>query len=300
MVRKKVLLPSLLSGVTVFGTPRVLRRVLETSDSAGNKNFKEMVRKKVLLPFLIFGFTGAAIAQSADSTSNEKRKAISKSTTVLSGYALATHNGINLVPTFSLNKPAAMFKFSAARNRFSFEPEFNFSLEGRPWYFLFWLRYKLVQTKKFRLNTAGQLGLNFRKVDVLVNSGTVEGTVTDRYLAGEFAPSYQLTKNLTVGIYYIHSHGLDPGTTNSLDFLTFNATLANLKITEEIRLKFTPQFYYLHQDDKSGTYFTSSLALTREGFPLSLSSIINQPIQTNIVGGNNFGWNVALVYSFAQ
>jgi len=192
-----------------------------------------------------------------------------------------------------------MFKFAAGKNRFSFEPEFNFSLEGKPWYFIFWGRYKIVNTKRFRINTAAQYGLNFRKVPILTGATPYEGLTSDRYVAGEFAPSFQVTKNLTAGVYYLHSHGLDPGTTNSLDFLTLNASLSNIRIANLAQLRVAPQFYYLHQDDRQGTYFTSSFAIERKGFPLSITSIINQPIKTTIIGGDKFVWNVALVYSFS-
>jgi hypothetical protein len=244
--------------------------------------------------------TNPAFAQSTNSKTNETNNPFSsdsKSSLHLTGSALVTPNGINLVPTFSLNKPAAMFKFSAGNNRLSFDPEFNFSLEGKPWYFIFWLRYKLIQAKKFRVNTAGQLGLNYRELPILVNGSLSEGMMAQRYVAGELAPNFQIRKNVSIGIYFLHSHGLDPGTTNSLDFLTLNASISSIKITRAIQFKFTPQFYYLHQDDKQGTYFTAAFGLEKIGFPLSISSIINQPIHTDIVGGQNFVWNIGLVYS---
>ncbi|MCW5910299.1 MAG: hypothetical protein KIT62_04455 [Cyclobacteriaceae bacterium] len=245
----------------------------------------------MLLSFVISSALNLGFAQSPDST----KKALT-----LAGSALVTHNGINLVPTFSLNKPAAMFKFSAGKNRLSLDPEFNFSLEGKPWYFIFWLRYKLIQTERFRLNTAGQYGLNFREMPILINGSMRDGIMTERYVAGEVAPSYQLTRNLTVGIYYLHSHGLDPGTTNALDFLTLNASLSNINIADFVQFRITPQFYYLRQDDRNGVYFTSTFAVERKGFPLSLSSIINQPLETNIIGGDKFVWNVGVVYSFEK
>jgi hypothetical protein len=228
-------------------------------------------------------------AKPADSTINKP---------FLVGSALVTNNGINFVPTFSLNKPAAMFKFSAGKNRISFEPEFNFSLEGKPWYFIFWFRYKLLQTDKFRLSTAAQLGLNFPEEQVLLNGKTYNTIVAQRYIAADIAPVYQISKNAAIGIYYLHSHGLDPGTTNCLDFLTLNTSISNIKIVKTIHLLIAPQLYYLHQDSQQGTYVASTFVFEMKYFPISLSFIINQPIHTNIIGGNNFVWNVSLVYLF--
>jgi hypothetical protein len=216
----------------------------------------------------------------------------------LVGSALITNNGINFVPTFSLNKPAAMFKFSAGKNRFSFEPEFNFSLEGKPWYFIFWLRYKLIQSDKFRLSTAVQLGLNFPEQEVLLNGNTTKMIVTQRYIAADIAPTYQVSKNFALGIYYLHSHGVDPGTTNSLDFLTLNGSISDIKIFNTVSLLIAPQLYYLHQDSMQGTYIASTFVFQKKFFPVSLSFIINQPLHTDITGGNKFNWNVSLVYLF--
>lgn len=255
------------------------------------------MQTKILLSLLFsLGVLSQAISQSTDSASVVPDT--TKHKVFLTGSALATHNGINLVPTFSLNKPAAMFKFSAGKNRLSFDPEFNFSLEGKPWYFIFWLRYRLIDGKKFRVNTAAQLGLNFREIPMVINGNNTEGIMTERYVAGEIAPSYQFSKNFNIGIYYLHSHGLDAGTTNALDFLTLNATWSNINIADVVQFRITPQFYYLRQDGFHGTYFTSTFAVERKGFPLSLQSIINQPLETDIPGGDKFVWNVSLIYSF--
>jgi hypothetical protein len=260
-----------------------------------------MPTKLLMLSLIISSLTVQVFAQDSDSTTVLHKAIVTsadstKSNFYLSGSALLTNNGINLVPTFSLNKPAAMFKFFAG-NRLTFEPEFNFSLEGKPWYFIFWIRYKLIQTEKFRLSTAGQYGLNYLETDVLINGNTVKGIVAQRYLALDIAPSYQLTKNLGVGIYYLHSHGVDPGTTNSLDFLTLNATW-NIEIAKMFQFTIAPQLYYLHQDDRHGTYITTAFNIQKKRLPLALSFIINQPLKTDIAGGQDFVWNVSLVYLF--
>src|SRR4051812_24834633 len=43
-----------------------------------------------------------------------------------------TNNGIAFVPAFSLGKPAVVFDVSAGR-RLSFDPQFRFALDGKPW-----------------------------------------------------------------------------------------------------------------------------------------------------------------------
>lgn len=54
----------------------------------------------------------------------------------VAGTVSVTNNGISIVPALSLDKPATIFNLSVG-NRFRFEPEFRFSMEGEPWSFLF-------------------------------------------------------------------------------------------------------------------------------------------------------------------
>jgi hypothetical protein len=60
------------------------------------------------------------------------------------GAITVTTKGISMVPNLSLGKPAAIFDLSMGKRRLSFEPSLRFALEGKPWSFLFWWRYKLI------------------------------------------------------------------------------------------------------------------------------------------------------------
>lgn len=186
---------------------------------------------------------------------------------------------------------------SMGKNRLSFDPDLRFSLAGKPWTMLFWGRYKLVTTNKLQVGTGAHLGLNYRTSVLPINGDTSETTVTRRYLAGELFPRYSLTKNIGVGIYYLYSHGLDAGTIGNTHFITFNTNFSNIKLSKQFSLKFNPQFYYLKLDKQDGFYFTSTLTLAKKNFPLSISSIINQVIETDIAG-RDLVWNVSLGYSF--
>ena len=247
------------------------------------------MQKKTLL--LLFFFSGIACtyAQTFDSIKTAKH---------FSGTANLTNNGISLIPNFSLNKPATVFNMSVG-NKLSFEPEFAFSLEGKPWYSIFWFRCKLVNTDKFKINAGTHLGLNFKDALLPLNRDSSKVKVVDRYLVGELAPGYSITKNTSVGIYYLHSHGLDRSANQMLNFITVNANFSKIKLTDQFFMRFTPQLYYLNLDDGDGFYFTSSFTLARLNFPLSVSSVINKVIQTDI-SGKEFVWNITLTYSFGK
>ncbi len=248
------------------------------------------MKKFAILLFVVLSMlTLHSFSQKTDST---------KSLTHFSGSVSVTNNGISIVPTFSLDKPAALFLFSTGKNRFSFDPEFRFSLSGKPWSFLFWARYKLVTNEKFQVNAGTHLGLNFRRTVLPVNGDSVEVNVARRYLAGELYPRVLLTKNISVGIYYLYSNGLDEGTIGTTHFVTFNASFSNIKLSDQFFLGVNPQIYYLKLDAPDGLFFSSTVTVTKRNFPLSVSAIVNKRIESDIPGTKNFVWNTSLIYSF--
>jgi hypothetical protein len=228
------------------------------------------------------------VAQKADST---------KSPVHFSGAISVTNNGISLVPTFSLGKPAVLFHLSRGKGRLSFDPDMRFALQGKPWSFLFWWRYQLVKTKKFAMKLGAHPALNFKTQAVTINGVAQNQLIARRYLAGELTPNYFLSKNISIGLYYLYSRGFDEGSPKNTHFLTVNSNFSHIKLPNRFYMKFTPQLYYLKQDKLDGYYATAALALAKQNFPLSLSTIVNKTIHTNIAS-KNFVWNINLVYSF--
>lgn len=246
-----------------------------------------MQKITVLLVFSLF--TQSVFSQKTDSAKNS---------THFSGSVSVTNNGISLVPTFSLGKPAAIFMFSVGKGRLSFEPDLRFALEGKPWSLLFWWRYKIVQSGKFRLTAGAHPAINFRTFRLPVNGDTSDVIVARRFLAAELAPNYLLSKNVSVGIYYLFSIGFDATTPKYNHFITLNSHISNIPLPGKLRLNITPQFFYLKQDKRDGFYFTSSATISKMNFPISISSIINKTISGNILGSKIFLWNASITYSF--
>jgi hypothetical protein len=97
------------------------------------------------------------------------------------------------------------------------------------------------------------------------------------------------------------ARGFDIGTSNPLHFLTINANVANIRISESLSLEVIPQLYYLSSfDSGEGYYGTSTFKLSKSNFPLSLSAIINQEISSNISADKDFLWNLTLIYNFRE
>ncbi len=237
----------------------------------------------------LFVITSAAFSQKKDSVQQP---------VYFSGSIGVTNNGISIIPTFSLGKPAAMFIHAAGRGKFSVEPDIRFSLKGKPWGMVFWARYKAVTSNKFLFTAGTHLGLNYRTSVIPINGDSSETTIVRRYLAAELFPRYMIAKNTSIGIYYLYSHGLDAGTIHNTNFITLNINFSNIRLTKDYFLKFNPQPYYLKLDKEDGYFFTAVLTLVRNDCPLTLSGTVNQKIRADITGSKTFVWNVIASWVF--
>ena len=247
--------------------------------------------QKQLLTILLAAMYQCSFAQSEDHP---------KKISHFSGSIGVTQNGISLVPTFSLGDPAALVMLSVGKGRLSFEPDLRFALEGKPWSFLFWWRYKAVDNPKFRLRVGAHPALNFRTQTITVNGDEQEAILTRRFLAGELAPNYFLTKNISVGMYYLYGRGFQKTTARNTHFLTVNTNFSSIPVAGPFYLQFTPQVYYLRQDKDDGFFVTATLTAARKNFPFSVSSIVNKELSSDIPGAKDFVWNVTLTYSFGK
>lgn len=213
------------------------------------------------------------------------------------GTASITNNGISLVPSFSLGDPALIVDLKFIKDRYSFEPDLRFALEGKPWSFIFWFRYKAVEKDRFTLRVGAHPAINFRSVDIIRDGQPEELLESRRYLAAEIAPSYKLAKDIGIGMYYLFGRGFDEGVKQT-HFLVLNSYLNNLYINEKLYFNIVPQIYYLRTDELQGTYVAGFITLAKKNFPFSISAILNKALETEIVPEDDFVWNLSLVYSF--
>jgi len=245
--------------------------------------------KRLLMVLGISMLTLTAYAQDTENTPVKRH---------IGGGVTLTNNGISLLPTFSLGKPAAIFDLSVGGEKLSFDPQFRVALEGKPWAFIFWWRYKLLNNEKFRVHVGAHPALMFRTIPVTTDGETRDAIEALRFVAGEFSPNYMLTKNISIGMYYLYGHGFQTTVTQNTHFLTLNSNFSNIGLSEKFYLRFHPQLYYLRMDAEDGFYITASLTLARRDFPLALQTIVNQPFTTTIPGGDDFVWNLSLIYTF--
>jgi hypothetical protein len=252
----------------------------------------EMIVKRLLrqvFHFLIFfGLSYSASAQKTGNTDMPYH---------FGGAVTVTNNGISFIPNFTLGKPAIIFDLTAGR-RLTFEPQFRFSLEGKPWSILFWWRYRLIDGDKFKLGLGAHPALSFKVQTYTVDSIPKQVMTVVRYVAGELTPTYYITKGISTGVYLFYSHGLDKESIKNSEMVALRINFNKINLSKQIFLRFNPQIYYLKQDTYDGFYFSESLSLLKVNFPLSISSIINTPIRSDIPANYGFIWNISIIYTF--
>ncbi len=217
----------------------------------------------------------------------------------LSGAATVTNRGISLIPNLTLGKPAVIFDFFVGKNRLSFEPQLRFDLtNARPWSFLFWGRYRIVESKKFVLRTGIHPAYSFKMRTVADNGVEKQIPSVDRYLAGELYPRFALAKNIMIGPYMLYSLGLDKEMIKRTYYISLMGNWNNISIGNRLVAGVSPQAYYLNMDKKGGFYGTVVVSLSVEDFPVSASALFNKKIKSGIPGGKDFLWNASLTYAF--
>jgi len=213
------------------------------------------------------------------------------------GSATLTTKGLSTFPNLTLGKPAALFDFSIGGEQFRVDPTLRFGLDGKPWTFIFWMRYQAVNTEKFGLRFGAHPAYSFKTIDVTENGNQKKILRTQQFLAAEIAPVFYVTENISIGPYYIYSRGVDKDAVRNSNFITLMANFSSINLSDNTFLQLMVQTYFLKMDVNDGFYVNSTLSLNRQNFPFSISTTVNQAIKSTLPG-NDFLWNFNLTYSF--
>ncbi len=244
--------------------------------------------KKTLLVLTCILIACPAFSERPDSTRQQPS---------VSGAVTVTNNGIALIPTFTLGKPAALFDVAVRKGRFSFEPQLTFALEGaKPWYFVFWLRYKAIQTRRFSMGVGFHPSVVFVNPAPAINGIPTENLTAVRYFVGELTPTYRLSGRVSVGVYYLHAYGLSGGATNT-NFVSLTSTFAKMPLGSSLHLSVTPQLYLVAIDGRKGYYATSAFTVGKPKLPFTISTVVNKKIQSDIPS-DDLIWNMSVTYLY--
>lgn len=215
------------------------------------------------------------------------------------GTITATNNGVSIIPSFTLGRPAAFFDLSIGGDRFSFDPMLRFGMDGKPWTFVLWGRYKVIKDKRFSLTIGGHPAFLFQEVDMTVNGKPEKMHVTNRYLAGEINSSYQVAKKVSTGIYYLTGAGIQVIGAKNSNFLAWNTVISDIELVNDYKLKINPQLFYLNVDGADGMYVNSGFTFSKDQLPIQFQAFFNQKIKSD-VAGDDLVWNLSLLYNFSN
>lgn len=239
---------------------------------------------KTCLLFLFCNIT--IIAQKADSV---------KKTEPLHATAniQITNNGVSLFPNLMLGKPATIINLTVGKKHIFFEPELRWRLNGEPWSYIFWLRYRSKRTEHFSWHVGAHPSYVLRSTSVSINGKSENRWVSQRYFAGEFVPVWHQSTKFSLGLHLLASKGLDPYSIQKSTYVSLQPRFPNIGISKNYYLGFFPQVFHLTLDDKKGTYYSHMISLNRKKLPVYLSSIFTYKLKS-IIAGDNVVWNVGL------
>jgi hypothetical protein len=213
------------------------------------------------------------------------------------GVVTIQSKGISTIPNLTLGKPAAVFDLKLGR-KLTFEPQFRFALEGKPWAIVFWWRYNALTSNKFSLNLSANHSLSYKTINVSSAGESQEIIRTTRYLAGAIAPNFQANKYIGVGMYLFYTRGIEKYITRNTYMVSLRPSISNIPITKNINARLGPEIYYLKMDDKDGLYLNTTFLINKKNFPLSITALINKPLKSSIPSEYDFLWNAGLSYTF--
>jgi len=253
---------------------------------------KPRIYLNLIIPFLLVGFLHNLYGQEKDSTVAK----ISNFT----GVVTIQSKGISTIPNLTLGKPAAIFDMKLGR-KLTFEPQFRFALDGKPWAMVFWWRYYATFSNKFKVTFHTNYSFSYKSMTYFTSSGNSQDIIrTTRYLVGALAPNYQFNKYIGVGLYLFYNRGIETYIARNTYMASFRPNFSNIPITKKIAARIGPEVYYLKIDDKDGVYLNATLLINRKNFPLSFSALVNSPINSEIPSEYDLLWNVGLAYTFSK
>ncbi len=211
-----------------------------------------------------------------------------------------TNNGFSFVPAFTLGEPATSLDIILKWKRFSIEPQFQYSLSGKPWSFIFLYRYKVITEGRYQLSA----GTHFPALAFIYDDSAFEGSggnrpIVDRVLAAELINTFTVNPRLSFMLLYLRTRGVQTESFRNGHFLSLSPVFSPIQVARDYQLGLYPQVFYLRLDDRDGFYISGNILLEKRNFPLSLGSTFYKTFDDEI-GGEDFNWNLSLFYTFRK
>lgn len=213
-----------------------------------------------------------------------------------SGNIQLTNNGISLFPNLSLGKPATIINLNLSKYNFALEPELRWGLNGDPWSFIFWVRYRFNKNK-FQLRLGAHPSYVFKEQKVGIDNGLNNRLISTAYFAAEIAPGWQFNKKFGFGLHYLHAEARDNYGAQSNNFIALQPRFTNIYAGARYYFNFYPQVFYLQIDANDGFYASQTLTFNKVNFPLYFSGVTTYALKTTIPG-DRFVWSLGINLKF--
>jgi hypothetical protein len=249
--------------------------------------FKSVIIKQVLVLFSLLNLSNLVFSQQGDTLKQiEPLKA--------SANFLLTNKGISLFPNLSLGKPAAILSLVVGKKHFFFEPELRWRLNGNPWSYIFWLRYRSSKTEHFSWHIGAHPSYVMRENDVTVNGKDTKRWIAQRNVAAEIVPVWHYSPKFMLALQVLASRGSDTayGVQKSF-YASLQPRFPHIALSKNYYLGFFPQVFHLVLDDKEGTYYSHLVSLNKKDLPFYFTSIFTYKLKSSI-SGDQIVWNVGL------
>lgn len=217
-----------------------------------------------------------------------------KTPLLIHGNIQLTNNGISPVPAFSLGKPALLTTLHVQKGKFTFSPEFNFDLEAKPWSVNTWIRYQIIQKKKWDFTLGNNFSLFFKKNNPAL---TKEEFQLQRYQALEFNLGYHFTKMRGINLMYWRSQSLDDVGIRKGLFLILICQISDFYNGKNISLGIRPSVFIIDNTAPFSGFFTSQISTVYfKKIPFNFSFQTVHPLRTE--PETKFNWNAGLNFQF--
>ncbi len=240
---------------------------------------------RVLLFFLFLMITTIGFSKEKSDTTSHPVE--------LSGMISLNSNGIAPIPSFALGKPVISLNLSIRKNRFSYDPQFSYGLDMKPWIIDNWFHYLLVKNPKFELRT----GINASMFFSEYKTPDEEIWQGQRYAALELAGTYKISKTSSLGLMVWYDKGLDEGTITGY-FINLVADKSDIAIGKHFLMGVNIQAFYTdYTDNNDGLFISPKISCASRAVPVSIFFQGIQPLISNMPDPK-FQWNIGIGYSF--
>lgn len=217
-----------------------------------------------------------------------------KNTITLTGTATISTIGFSPVPSFSFDKPIGSVALSLTNKRLSYNPAIYAGLNGKPWIIENWLKYLVINKRKFKLSAGFNASLFF-KTELSPNK---EETISANrnVTAGLFAEQ-TVNEHLSFNFTYWYNKRCDRGTISG-HFTNAVASISKITLVNKLYLDIKPElFYFNNTGSVDGLFASCNISIGHRQFPVSLFLQGVQPIWVNFTG-TSFKWNTGVLYVF--